>query len=53
VDLETGQRTLWKEIAAPTPTGAPGRIVLSPDGLSYAYSYDESFSDLYLIEGLQ
>ena len=30
-----------------------GSVKVSPDGLSYAYSYLQPRSDLYLVEGLR
>lgn len=54
VDLESGQRTLWKEITPPDPSGIAGAInvVITPDGKSYAYTYRRVLSDLYLVPGL-
>ncbi len=54
VDVETGRRTLWKEIVPSGPSGATiGRILLTPDGKSYAYGLHRDLSRLYLVEGLK
>jgi serine/threonine protein kinase/Tol biopolymer transport system component len=55
VDLESGNRTLWKEITPPDPSGFAGglNIVITPDGNSYAYTYRRVLSDLYLAPALQ
>ena len=55
VDLQTGQRKLWKEITPPDPSGIVGGVgvVITPDGESYAYTYRRVLSDLYLVPGLQ
>jgi hypothetical protein len=57
VDLRTGDRVLFREIPLGDQTGAnlgtPPIVRMTPDGRSYAYSYDQTLSDLYLIEGLK
>ncbi len=56
VDVATGRREPWKELAPPEQTGLIeiGPIFLTPDGLSYVYGYGRSAtSDLYLIENLK
>jgi hypothetical protein len=54
VDVETGRRTLSKEIIPSDPSGATiGQILLTPDGRSYAYGLRRDLSKLYLAEGLQ
>jgi len=54
VDLETGERKLWKELAPSDPTGVEGltmvRMTLDED--AYAYSYAQRLNDLYVVEGL-
>lgn len=54
VDLNSGQRTLWKEITPPDPSGIAGliNVLITPDGQSYAYTYRRVLSDLYLVPGL-
>ncbi len=55
LDLETGQRSLWKEIAPSDPAGVFGiePIRLTRDGKSYVYSYRRLLTDLYLVGGLK
>ena len=56
VDVETGQRTLWKQVQ---PSDRAGVITIYPvrftaDGTGYAYTYIRGVSDdLYLVEGLK
>ena len=56
IEIETGRRELWKELLPADPSGVVRfeKIVVSPDGRSYAYSYFRLVAnDLYLIEGLK
>jgi hypothetical protein len=55
VDLATGQRTVWKEITPPDPSGIAGLIsmLITPDGKTYVYTYRRVLSDLYRISRLQ
>ena len=55
VNWKTGQRDLWKEVAPPDAAGVPdiSAPVITPDGLSYAYSYRQTLSQLHLVEGLK
>ena len=50
VDVETGQRRLWREIEH---VGALGRLRVTPDGGSYVYSTVRTLSELYVVEGLR
>ncbi|HSF14244.1 MAG TPA: protein kinase [Vicinamibacteria bacterium] len=52
LDVGTGERALWKELAPRDPSGVTGIawICLTPDGKSYAYTYGRVLSDLYLVE---
>ena len=52
---ETGDRTLWKTLAPSDPAGVPSinAVSLSSDGRFYAYSFDRTLSDLYLVEGVR
>jgi hypothetical protein len=55
VTLATGQRELWRELAAADPAGvyriAP--VTIAPDGNAYAYTALRVLSELYLTEGIR
>ncbi len=64
LEIESGRRTFWKQI--PVPPSAPplGQdvciqcmrtegLVITPDGQSYAYTYSNHASDLYIVAGLK
>jgi hypothetical protein len=54
LEVATGHRELWKEIKAPDAVGVQiGQVVMTPDGNSYAYSFQRDISTLYLSEGLK
>ena len=55
VDVQTGRRTLWKEIHPPDPSGVDqvGPLVIAPDESSYVYSYRRALDELYLATGLK
>lgn len=55
VDIANGERRLVREIEPRDPVGVFGltSIAITRDGVSYAYSYGQRFSDLYLVEGLR
>jgi len=54
LDVATGRRDLWKELKTPDPVGVQiGQVVMTPDGNSYAYSFQRDISNLFLIEGLR
>jgi len=55
VDLATGRRQPWKEIAPADLAGVLGisTIKFSADGKSYAYSTLRVLSDLYVVDGLK
>ena len=52
VDLETGQKSLWKEIPLDA-SAARVRVRVTPDGRSYVYGTTTITSELYLVEGLR
>jgi len=55
VDIASGRRELFKEIAPADPAGVisiPG-IRFSKDGKSYAYSVGRVLSDLHVVDGLK
>ena len=54
MDVATGRREPWKELKTPDPVGVQIlQVTLTPDGNSYAYSYQRDISTLYLAEGLK
>ena len=55
VDLATGRRKVWKELAPPDLAGVRGitSIVMTRDARWYAYTYSSRLSNLYLVEGLK
>jgi Tol biopolymer transport system component len=55
IDIATGHRELWKEIAPADPAGVQSvpSIRFSADGKSYAYSVGRFLSDLYVVDGLK
>jgi dipeptidyl aminopeptidase/acylaminoacyl peptidase len=55
LDLETGQRTLWKELMPSDPAGVEtiGPILMTPDASTCVFGYHRMLSDLYLVEGLK
>jgi hypothetical protein len=54
VEVKNGHVEKWKELKTPDPVGVQIRdVVLTPDGNSYAYSYQRDIVTLYLAEGLR
>jgi eukaryotic-like serine/threonine-protein kinase len=55
VDVNTGGRTLWKEIRPPDPSGVEqvGPAQITTDEKSYVYSYRRALDELYLATGLR
>jgi len=55
LDVETGERRLWREFIPADPAGVTGilSMALTPDGRAYAYSYGRSLETLYLLTGLE
>ncbi|MCA1625910.1 MAG: protein kinase [Acidobacteria bacterium] len=54
-ELATAKTEEWLRLMPQDKTGVHEilRVLLTPDGKSYAYSYVRDLSDLFLIEGLQ
>lgn len=55
VNIDTGRRDLWKTL---TPHDSAGvfsitELDITPDGLTYFYSYKRLLSQLYLVSGLE
>jgi len=55
VDVASGRRRPWTGMRRGRPSGLKGqyRVLVSPDGASYAYSYVRWMSDLYLVTGVR
>ena len=54
MEVATGRREMWKELKTADPVGVQIRdAVITPDGRSYAYSYQRDISTLYLADGLK
>jgi Tol biopolymer transport system component len=50
LDWKTGERRLWKE----PPIDIPMQTLrVTPDGISYAYSGTQIYSELYVVEGVR
>ena len=55
LDMQTGQRTLWKELMPYDPAGVEniGPILMTPDAKTCVFGYHRMLADLYLVEGLK
>ena len=55
LDLQTGQRTLWKELMPSDPAGVEniGPIYMTPDAKTCVFGFHRMLADLYLVEGLK
>jgi hypothetical protein len=55
LDPRTGRLELVKEITTPDGSGVgrPGTASITPDAASYVYSYTQTTSDLYLVQGVK
>ena len=53
LDVQTGQRTLWRQLMPSDPAGVVtiGPILLTPNASMCVYGYHRTLSDLYLVEG--
>jgi hypothetical protein len=54
VDLSTGRRTVFKELAPPDRASllAVGNVNFVNDGQSYAYAYTKRISRLFVVHGV-
>jgi WD40 repeat protein len=54
VEVATGGREPWRTLLPADPAGVRsiGNIHVTPDGASYAYTYNRLLSELYLVSGL-
>jgi predicted Ser/Thr protein kinase len=55
LELATGKRTFFREIAPADPTGVGSisSVQITPDGKSYCYSFMRGLSRLYVVDGLR
>jgi len=55
LDLQTGKRTLWRELVPSDPAGVEtiGPIMITPDAKTCIFGYHRMLADLYLVEGLK
>jgi hypothetical protein len=55
VEVGSGRRRPWNRLVASAPSAlfAQPRVLVTPDGESYAYNYTRSLSDLYLTSRLR
>src|SRR5690348_7662415 len=55
LDLQTGHRTLWRQLMPSDPAGVEtiGPILLASDAKTCVYGYHRTLSDLYLVDGLK
>ncbi len=55
VDLQTGKRSLWKQLMPSDPAGVEtiGPILITPDAKTCIFGYHRMLADLYLVEGLK
>jgi hypothetical protein len=54
-DIASGRLEPWREIAVADPAGFMNfrKVVLTPDGKSYAYTFWRALSRLYVVSGLK
>ena len=55
LELDTGKRTMWKQLMPTDPAGVEtiGPILMTPDAKTCVFGYHRMLADLYLVEGLQ
>ena len=59
IDLANGQRALWKELMPADPAAVidvgdkVGRVLVTPDGQKYVYSYIRWLGEIEVLEGLK
>src|SRR2546426_1137849 len=55
LDVQTGQRTLWKQLMPSDPAGVEtiGPILMTSDATTCVFGYHRMLADLYLVEGLK
>jgi hypothetical protein len=55
LNLDTGERSIWRSLTPPDPTGIYriGRVSTSADGSAYGYNYYMQLVDLHVVSGLK
>jgi hypothetical protein len=55
IDVATGRQELVRKLLPGDSAGVYRlrNVTLTPDGKTYAYSYGQSLSDMYVVEGLR
>jgi eukaryotic-like serine/threonine-protein kinase len=55
LDLQTGKRTVWKQLMPTDPAGVEtiGPILMTADAQTCVFGYHRMLADLYLVEGLK
>jgi Tol biopolymer transport system component len=55
IDVRTGRRENWRELPVRDLAGIAtiDSVVMSPDGRTYGYSYQQFLTDLYIVDGLR
>jgi serine/threonine protein kinase/Tol biopolymer transport system component len=55
VDVQSGQRALWRDLMPTDPSGVEniGPILITPDAQTCVFGYHRNLADLYLVEGLK
>ena len=55
LNIESGQRTLWKQLMPADDAGVTdiGPILITPDTKTYVYEYGRTLSDLYLVNDVK
>jgi Tol biopolymer transport system component len=55
VEVASGRKQLWRTFTPPDPAGVGGlsSLLITRDGRSAVYSYEQTLSELYLVVGLQ
>jgi eukaryotic-like serine/threonine-protein kinase len=54
LDVATGREEPWKELKTPDPVGVRiAEVAMTPDGASYAYSYQRDIVTLFQVGGLK
>jgi Tol biopolymer transport system component len=55
IDVQTGSRTLWRELELDNPAGVMGTVdpAITPDGTTWAWAVLRHVNDLFVVQGLR